>query len=143
MGPGPCATWLFLLVQPLLPDKIAGYETLLDGVIFPSYSAAQRLEAKRHGFKSYAPKVVGMVLFHAALSLSGVTAAALAYQYYAVQIVWIASVLTGCLLAGYDFYYRSANPQVEAQPLIVGFKRMACAWAFVLPTYLVSAGYVW
>eukprot|EP00930_Biecheleria_cincta_P033033 TRINITY_DN22887_c0_g1_i2.p1 TRINITY_DN22887_c0_g1~~TRINITY_DN22887_c0_g1_i2.p1 ORF type:complete len:374 (-),score=52.43 TRINITY_DN22887_c0_g1_i2:276-1343(-) len=142
-GPWAICYTMFLLMQPLFPDKIAGYETLLDGFLFPSFTAEQRREAKRQGFKTYARRVVTGVAMHSCLSLSGVAAAALAYQYHSVQVVWIGCVLLGCLFSGYNFYYRSANPQAEAPPLSVGFKRMLCAWACVLPTYLVSAGYVW
>lgn len=46
---------VFLLSQPIFPDKIAGYETLVDGLILPSAkSAEQRLVAKRQDYAAYA-----------------------------------------------------------------------------------------
>eukprot|EP00931_Biecheleriopsis_adriatica_P092156 TRINITY_DN65985_c0_g1_i1.p1 TRINITY_DN65985_c0_g1~~TRINITY_DN65985_c0_g1_i1.p1 ORF type:complete len:387 (+),score=40.02 TRINITY_DN65985_c0_g1_i1:37-1161(+) len=134
---------VFLMVQPLLPDKLAGYETLMDGFIFPASTSEQRLVGKRQGFRSYAPKVILMVVFHAVMSGQGFAAAALSYQHHAVQVVWICCVLGGCLISGARFYYQSANPDYVAPGLSKGFANIALAWCLVLPTYLHCEGKLW
>ncbi|CAK9039737.1 Glycerophosphocholine acyltransferase 1 [Durusdinium trenchii] len=131
---------IFLLVQPFLPDKIAGYETLVDGLILPSLTTEQRLNAKRQKYSSYAKGVLMATSLHAVLSSSGFLAAALAFQYHEVQIVWILCVFMGCLISGARFYYQSAHPQYVAPGQLQGFINMSIAWAFVLPTYCPSAG---
>lgn len=134
---------VFLLSQPIFPDKIAGYETLVDGLILPSAkSAEQRLVAKRQDYAAYAKKVLFAVGLHCVLSGSGFLAASLAYQYHEVQVVWIACVFLSCLSSGARFYYQSAVPEYEPPGLYKGFMNMALAWAFVVPTYCYAAGYV-
>ncbi|CAE8734296.1 unnamed protein product [Polarella glacialis] len=132
----------FLLVQPFLPDSIAQKETLMDGFIFPGAAPAARLAGKRQGFRTFVPKVIACVGFHALLSLSSFAASALAYKYHAVQVAWILCVLVGCMIAGARFYYQSAHPDYVPPGQLWGLARIAVAWAVLLPTYLVTEGYL-
>jgi len=128
---------IFLLLQPVLPNKIAGFETLMDGFIFPGASTAERLMGKREDYASFAKKVVAAVAFHALMSLNGFAAAALAYQHHLVQVVWLLAVIAGCVASAYHFYMVSAEEEPSGLPgLKTGFVRMGVAWAIVLPTYI-------
>lgn len=133
---------VFLLLQPFLPDRIAGLETLMDGFILPASTAQSRLTAKRQEYSKYAFNVMKATILHAVLSGSGFLAAAMAYQYHEVQVVWIFCVLLGCLASGARFYYQSATPDYVPPGVYRGFRNMGLAWAMVLPTYLHCAGYV-
>jgi len=133
---------VFLLLQPFLPDRIAGLETLMDGFIFPASTTKTRLAGKRQEYRSYAFNVVKATLLHFVLSTSGTLAAALAYQYHEVQIAWILCVLAGCISSGARFYYQSAHPESVPPGVLRGFRNMGLAWAIVLPTFLHSAGYI-
>ncbi|CAJ1430282.1 unnamed protein product, partial [Effrenium voratum] len=95
----------FLLLQPFLPDRLAGLETLMDGFIFPAATKTLRLQGKRKNYLSFAPTVMAATLAHALLSASGLLAAALAFQHHSVQVAWIACVVLGCLVSGFRFYH--------------------------------------
>ncbi|CAJ1328299.1 unnamed protein product, partial [Effrenium voratum] len=103
----------FLLLQPFLPDRLAGLETLMDGFIFPAATKTLRLQGKRKNYLSFAPTVMAATLAHALLSASGLLAAALAFQHHSVQVAWIACVVLGCLVSGFRFYHLCANPELE------------------------------
>eukprot|EP00415_Alexandrium_ostenfeldii_P002042 UN2042 len=128
----------FLLSQPLMPDLIAGYETLLGGFIFPGSPSADRLAGKRNGYRAYAVNVVMSVGLPGLLSLFGFAVGALSFQYPAVQVAWIGGVLVGGMVAGFRFYYPSAPPDYKPPGLMYGFWGMGIAWALVLPVYLLG-----
>ncbi|CAJ1371218.1 unnamed protein product, partial [Effrenium voratum] len=128
----------FLLLQPFLPDRLAGLETLMDGFIFPAATKTLRLQGKRKNYLSFAPTVMAATLAHALLSASGLLAAALAFQHHSVQVAWIACVVLGCLVSGFRFYHLCANPELEPAGFYKGFLHMILAWAVVLPTYFYA-----
>jgi len=128
------------MVQPLLPDFIAGAETLPDGFIFPSATTESRLKAKRDDHLGWAKKASAGVFAHMFLSVSGFLAAAMTYQYHHVQVAWIVCVLAGCADTARVFYRRSANPTMPSPGIQVGLARMLGAWAIITPVY---AACVW
>mmetsp|Transcript_13278 Transcript_13278/g.17965 ORF Transcript_13278/g.17965 Transcript_13278/m.17965 type:complete len:121 (+) Transcript_13278:2-364(+) len=110
----------------------------MDGFLFKQNNTWEvRLKEKRGKYKAYASQVLLALLTHATLAFTGMIAAAMAYQYYAVQIVWIVCVLVGGVEAGLRFYYQSAHPEYVAPGLTYGIMRMGIAWTCVLPTYII------
>jgi len=126
----------FALVQPFLPDVIAGAETLSDGFLFADCTKEERLKKKRGDWKGFAKNLCMALGAHCGLSLSGLIAAAMAFQYHKVQVVWICAVLAGCVDVARKFYKRSADPTIPDPGLVMGMKRMGGAWALLIPTYL-------
>jgi len=132
-----------LLLQPWMPNKFAALETIMDGFVFSEGSTCkERLRRKREGFATFTAKVVAVVLGHALLSAMGFAAAALAFQDWMTQMVWITCVQMNCIASGYYFYSRSVDPSHPSPGFLQGFVRMLCAWCIVLPTYLHSTGMI-
>lgn len=129
------------MLQPFMPDFIAGAEVLPDGFVFPGATRDERLKGKRNEYLSWVKKASAGLVAHMLLSVSGFLAAAMTYQYHCVQVVWIFSVLAGCADTAYVFYRRSADPTIPAQGIQKGLARMGAAWAAIGPLYLACRWY--
>lgn len=127
--------WPFLMLQPHLPDIIAGAETLPDGFIYPDVTREERIKKKRGNYKNWAIEASKGLAAHCALSMSGFLAAGMTFQYHKVQVIWIFAVLAGCADVSISFYKRSQDATLPAPSMMVGLKRMGLAWALLIPTY--------
>eukprot|EP00746_Dinoflagellata_sp_MGD_P026766 gnl/MRDRNA2_/MRDRNA2_16310_c0_seq1.p1 gnl/MRDRNA2_/MRDRNA2_16310_c0~~gnl/MRDRNA2_/MRDRNA2_16310_c0_seq1.p1 ORF type:complete len:330 (+),score=26.92 gnl/MRDRNA2_/MRDRNA2_16310_c0_seq1:70-1059(+) len=128
--------FIFLLLQPKLPECIAGLETLPDCQLRPGASHEERLELKRGHYVKVAKENFMAVSAHAVLSFSGFLAAGLAYQYHSVQVMWICCIMLTCIEAGYQFYCVSYDPNLPGNTIQRGFMKMGLAWVMLLASYM-------
>lgn len=126
---------IFILLQPFLPDFIAGLETLPDCQLRGGLTHEERLKLKRANYSKVAKENMMALSAHAVLSFSGFLAAGMAYNYHSVQVTWMASVLLTCLEAGYQFYVKSHDPSAPGNTITKGFLKMGLAWVAMLAVY--------
>lgn len=129
----------FLLLQPAMPDRLAGYETMLD-LWFepPDLTRDARMAKRRQGFQTHALKVLAFVVLHSTLSLNGLVAAALSYQCQTVNAVWICCVIAGCAGNGALFYYLCARSGLTRPGFFFGFVLIGLTWSLFLPVFFLA-----
>ena len=125
---------LFLILHPYTP--FAKYETLYDWVMYGGVPTSRDTS-----FWLWTGQVVGYCVAHFILSAQGLLAAALAFKYQLVHVVWICCVLINCVYSGYTFYENTINPPSggnngDAPSAFQGLQRCAMAWIFAIaPAY--------
>jgi len=136
-----------LIVKPWLP-VVSQYQTLFDwytgSVSTESKPSVAHEKAPKPQFLSYAWKPVAYILMHGLFSLEGYAAAAMCFQYEAVNILWLMLVFVGNVKCAYVFYRSCADPSYgQHNKLAGGLLDSAVSWSLMLPLYYACwAGYV-
>mmetsp|Transcript_20109 Transcript_20109/g.39064 ORF Transcript_20109/g.39064 Transcript_20109/m.39064 type:complete len:301 (-) Transcript_20109:516-1418(-) len=128
---------LFLIVKPYVPI-ISKHETLFDWYTGSVSGVATEpaVDRGRPPFLRYAWKPVAYIILHGLFALEGYCAAALCYQYEAVNLAWLAATFLGTVKCSYHFYRASADSSYKpGNKLASGLKDSAGAWILLLPIY--------